>query len=106
MFSERYYPARRKYDPDVTTVRWFLQVESDDRKRRDGKEKQASERLSKVLLSDKILDDNFCNNVLPKLIDNYSSLVEENTEKYQKERKELDDYELWHCAPEIWSYLI
>lgn len=96
----------RKFDSSVSTTLWFVKIIANDDKRRNGKEREAGIRLSNILLSDKILDDKFCRDVLPKIVDQHTNLVEENSAKYLSDLSELHAYELWHCTPEQWSYAI
>lgn len=90
---------------DVLPSAWFVKITADDEKRRSGKEREASKRLSNVLCSDKIADNDFCQNVLPKIVDRYAGLVEENSTKFLNQLAELYDYEL-RVMPPIWAYSI
>jgi hypothetical protein len=65
-----------KYNPSLRVAGWYVKIMHDDAKRVAGKEAETGRRLSHVLLSDRLLDDGFCKNVLPKIIDQYASLVE------------------------------
>ena len=85
---------------------WLANLMADDEKARSGKEYEASKRLSNVLCSDKIAEPGFCENILPKIIDRYASLVEENSRKHMQERDELKTYELWYLMPGVWGYEI
>ncbi len=96
----------RKYNPDIDTTIWFLKIMADDKKRRSRKEYETAKRLSNILLSDKILDNKFCKDILPKIIDQYTSLTEENSEKFLQEYGALQAYELWYLTPAIWAYEI
>lgn len=63
----------------------FIRTIAADDKRRAGEERRASKRLSNILLSDKIMDDGFCKTILPKLIEQFATIIEENSRKYIKE---------------------
>lgn len=102
----RYYPPLQKFDRELLMSHWICKIFYNDKKRINEKEKESSSRLSNVMISEKILDDGFCKNVFPKIVDNYASLVEQNAKKFQQEMKELRNYELWHLTPWQWSYEI
>lgn len=95
----------RKFDSSISTSGWGVKICADDERRRK-KEREASVRLSNVLLSDKILDQKFCDNAWPKIVDQYANLIEENSNKYLQELAALKAYELWYLTSSIWNYEI
>lgn len=97
----RYYPIKPKYRH--ATSSWFAKIMADAENRRNGKEKQFSDRISNLLLSDKILNDEFMKKVWPKIIGQYADEVEKNSEIFQKEYSELMAHDIWYASA-IWSY--
>lgn len=97
----RYSPLKHKYCD--TTSAWFVKIMADDAKRRNGKEKQFNDRINNLLLSDKILDDDFMARAWPKIIDQYTDEVEKNSTIFQKEYRELMAHDIWYSPP-IWNY--
>lgn len=101
-----YSPPRPKRVSDPNLPLIFLRSIYNDEKRRNGKEREMSNRLSGVLTSDKISDDNFCKVVLPKIIEQYANEVEKNSKLFQADLKAIENYELWHCTSWQWSHEI